>query len=655
MNTKKLLAGIIIVAMLLSVFSAIIFASLGHAQGEELFFTILHTNDEHSSLTPFPLVDYHPENDNPSLGGFARLANAVNKIREEKELNNEPVLLLSAGDYIGGSPYAWLILDDKAPEISLMMELGYDVVTIGNHEYDYGPDILAQYFKNAGYPAAQNRTAIVASNTVPPQGHPLNDIGIKNTYIKTLENGLKVGFFGLIGIDAVDVAPMSSPIEFTEQVAAARLAVAELKMAGVDVIIAVNHTSVDEDETLAKEVEGIDVIVTGHCHTALSEPVIVGKTIIVSSGELLENLGKLELAYNPQTKEVRIRNNDFLIPLNHQTGEDSEFLEKVGEYTTYLNEYVAMLTNNRFTDVSEVIAYSDFTLKNKPELQESPFGNFITDAMRVITSEVTGDKVDFAFQANGVIRGALVPGSMPYSDGKITLYDLANLVGLGSGPDQEAGYPIVSVYLTGEEVRRVLEVAALLGELMGDTYFLQMSGLRMEYNPKRSVIATIPFIDLPIPSTRAVLSAERYAGDWIQDNDNFVPLKRGDDTLYHVVTDYYIAQFLPLAGEMLPSLGLILKDKNGNPIEVDDAIVYRDGNELKVWQTVVEFAQAQPKDQNGNPRIPEFYNTSEAQRLVVKWTIPLIIWVILLLSAIIGLIVLLVKKVRARKRRRLFT
>lgn len=656
MNLKKILSIIIIVAMLASTFLALFLSLAGSAQGEELYFTILHTNDEHSALIPAPLVDFSRDTDNPTLGGFARLASVVNRIRSEKAQVNEDVVLVSAGDFIGGSPYAWLILEGHAPELSLMIEIGYDVITIGNHEYDYGPDILAQYLKRAGYPQAQSRTAIVASNTVPPLGHPLNDLGIKKTHIKTLNNGLKLGFFGLMGIDAVEVAPLAEPVTFLDQVETARSSVRMLEEAGADIIIAINHTSVDEDKDLAAQVDGIHVMVTGHCHTELHEPVLVGDTIIVSAGELLENLGILELAFNPETKKLRIRNNDgFLIPLNHQVGEDPHIAMLVEEYTELLNEYISFLTKGQFTDISQTVVYSDFPLSNKPELQESPFGNFITDAMRLITADVTGERVDFAFQANGVIRGSLELGNMAHSKGKVSFYDLATLVGLGAGHDGKAGYPIVSVYLTGEEVRRVLEVAALLGELMGDTYFLQMSGLRMEYNPRRSVIATIPFLNIPIPSTRAVLRAERYAGEGIQDSDNFVPLNRGDETLYHVVTDYYIAQFLPLAGEVLPSLEIILKDRDGNPISPQEAIVYRDGRELKVWQTVLEFAAAQPRDNNGNPRISEFYNTSEPQRLIVKWTIPLIIWPILILTGLISLIVLFIKRIRRKKQRRLFT
>ena len=120
------------------------------AQSGELFFTILHTNDEHSALSPSPLVDYSPEENNPTLGGYARLAQAVKDIRAAKGAANEPVLLLSAGDYLGGSPYSWLGLNGEAPDLTIMNKIGYDAVNIGNHEYDYGPELLAQYLQAAG-------------------------------------------------------------------------------------------------------------------------------------------------------------------------------------------------------------------------------------------------------------------------------------------------------------------------------------------------------------------------------------------------------------------------------------------------------------------------------------------------------------------------
>lgn len=663
MNNSRCLSLGLVLLLLASLATGI---GPARATGEELLLTIIHTNDEHSALMPSPFIDYDPDRENPALGGYARLASLVNSIREEKVAVGEPVLLLSGGDYLGGSAYAWLALEGYAAELTLMQKLGYDVVIIGNHEYDYGPDILAEYLQAAGYPAAHQHTAIVASNTRPPAGHPLNDLGIKDTHIVVLENGLKVGFFGLIGYDAVSVAPYSEPVEFPDPIETAREMVEQLQQSQVDLIIAITHAGVEEDRKLAREVSGINVIVGGHCHTLLEEPVVEGETIIVQSGELLKHVGVLELAYNPATGKVRVRNGETgqpnAVPLDWTIPSDPAMTEEVAYFTNRLNEVIADMTGGRFTDIREIVVWSDFEVTNRPRLEESPFGNFVTDAMRLVAQQATGERVDLAFQANGVIRGAIVPGSMPWSENQVSFYDLADLVGLGSGPDHRAGYPLVSVYFTGEELRRIFEVQVLLGELMGDTYFLQISGGRLTYDKNRAILLTVPFIDQPVPTALlplpvgAVLSGELYIGEGVQDDndDNYIQIEKGDETLYHVVTDFYIASFLPMVGDLLPSLELILKDKNGNPIDIDnleDAIIYRDGRELKVWQAVIEYAASQPPDAQGNPRIPQYYSAT-AGRLNQKGTIPLMIWPILLLVVVIGSIVVWrrrrkMKKIRA--------
>ena len=245
---------------------------------EELYFCILHTNDMHSELIPHsPAVDYRPEEESPAIGGFARLATAVNEIRENKIKEGEPVLLFDAGDFLGGAAFAWLALNGYAAELTLMQRMGYDAVAIGNHEYDYGADVLAQYLLQAGYPEAHQKTLVLASNTEAPPEHPLAASSLyRKTGMFELENGLKVGVFGLIGKDAIQLLGETGNVQFLDQHEAARQAVDELERQGADVIVAISHSGVEEDRELAREVPGIDVIVGGHCHTALDKPVLQG-------------------------------------------------------------------------------------------------------------------------------------------------------------------------------------------------------------------------------------------------------------------------------------------------------------------------------------------------------------------------------------------
>ena len=622
------------------------------AQDNILPFTILHTNDEHSILRPIPLVDYHTERDNPTLGGFARLATAVREIREQKAEIDEPILLFSGGDIMGGSPFAWLILNDEAPEIKLMQYLGYDAMVVGNHEFDYGPETLASYLKLAGYPENHERMAVISSNIEIPIGHSLNDAEILRTKIFELNNGLRVGVFGLLGKEATDVAPLAAPIKFTDQHETARKYVVELRDQNVDVIVAITHSGTIEDRALAQSVPGIDVIVGGHDHVALYQPIIENNTIIVQSGYYLRNLGMLELAYDTNEQKVIVLNDEndtpFLTPLDFSVPEDSTTAEMIASYSAKLNSFLSEFTDGFFDDYASVIGFSEFSLNHSPAFRETAAGNITTDAMRLITEKVTGKRVDFAFQGNGVIRADVIPGTMPWSEGALTFMDIATSAGLGTGPDLQPGYPIVSVYLTGEEIHRVLEISALLSQYLGDIYFLQVSGLRFEVDLERSILFRIPFVGTPIPTYSAVFGAELFMGDGIQNEDGPWQKLEKDNTLYHVVSDYYVASFLPMIGDLLPNLQLILKDENGNPLEsIDDAVVQRDGRELKVWQTLTEYIATLP-EVNGSPTIPNDYQ-QVGDRIIITKGFPLIVWPILILIAIISLLIFGISKWRKRR------
>ncbi len=636
------------------------------AGSSELNLTILHTNDEHSALIPHsPAVDHDPGHpDDPTVGGFARLATVIGEITALKAEEDEPVLLFNAGDFLGGTAFSWLAPAGHAPELAIMQAMGYDAVVIGNHEYDYGPDVLAEYLLAAGYPAAHQSTAALASNARPPAGHPLaaRDL-FRDTAVFELDNGITVGAFGLLGVDAESVTSDTGEIEFLDQHQTAQDMVQILRDRGADLIVALTHSGVDEDIELAREVVGIDVIVGGHCHTALYEPVVEGDTIIVQAGSLGRYLGRLELAYTPETGGLRVRNgaNDrpFLIPVDRSVAPHPEISRLVDGYTVILNDMVEDLSAGRFEDVLQILARSPFPLPNHPPLQESSIGNFITDGMRLITGEVTGERVDVAVQANGNIRGSIIPGSMPHAADAVSFYDITNTIGLGHGRDGYAGYPIVSVYLTGEEVRRLLEVAVLLAELLGDTYFLQFSGLRYDYNPDNAVLFTVPVMNQPLPTSRAVTRAELYTGEGFQpleDNGHYIPLERGDEQLYHLVSDSYILSFLPMVGDMLPHLSIVPKNARGEavPIEdLDELIVYRsDGRELKVWQTVAEYASVQPAGDDGLPQIPQYY-ADTAGRINQVGSFPLIAAACLLPALVVaGAGLGAVSFTRRRRRRR---
>jgi len=618
-------------------------------------FTILHTSDEHSVLTPLPAVDYHMEKKNPSLGGFARLSGMVKQIRAEK--SGEPVLLLSSGDFIGGSPYAWLILEGYSPEIELMMEIGYDAATIGNHEFDYGPDALEEYLSRAGYPDAHKKLPLIISNLSIPDGHAILDVEFLPHKIMELENGLKIGLFGLLGTDAYAVAPYAEPVGIKDPFKIAQQQVDKLKEMGADVVIALSHSGVREDRELAEKVNNIDIILGGHDHYQTLKPEIISNTILLHSSYYLEHLGMLELEFDNSTGKVRLfneeNNSPYLIPLDDSIVEDPVILERIEYFTARLNDFLIDFSDSLFTDVYAHILHSDFPLVKHQDLVETTVGNFVVDAMRMEAERVTGHRVDLAIQANGVIRGDIIPGVMEWSAGKVSFMDLVTIAGLGSGPDKRPGYPMVSAYLTAHEVYNLLEVAGLLSKLMGDTYFLQISGLKYTYDPGKIAWLTIPVANIPVPAYRSVQDVKIFTGEGVQHDDGYAPLDRDDPRLFHLVSDYYLTSFLPMIGEILPKLALVLKDKDGNAVELDKTIIYDNEREFKVWEAVARYAVSFEKGDDDLPVMPLVYRETQ-QRIVEEKGVPLAVWAWSGLVAVLaGLGILIgwgIKKIRSRKR-----
>lgn len=624
---------------------------------DEVPFTILHTNDEHSSLIPHsPAIDHDPEDptraEDPTVGGFARLATAIEEVREKKESEGEQTLLLSGGDFLGEAPFGWLAPEGHGAELRLLREIGYDAVTVGNHEYDYGPEVLAGYLSAAGYPEAHEDLPILTSNTDLPEDHPLAEQYRRDTEIFDLD-GVTVGVFGVIGESAVSVVSDAGDADFTDAHETARRTAEELREEGADVVVVLSHSGIEDDRELAQEVDDVDVIVASHCHTALQEPVVENGTPIVQTYAYGEYLGVLELAYSHETGEVRVRNDEtgteFLRGIYGRYAPDPEIAERVDEYRQKLDTLVGEMTGGDFDDVMGVVARSGFELPKEPSKQETPAGNFVTDAMRLGVAEEVGEDVDVAIQANGDIRGGIQPGTTQRAEGEISFYDIAGKVGLGCGDDGYAGYPTASVRMTGDELRQLLEVAVLLEETMDDVYFLQFSGLRYEYDPRNAVLLTLPVVDTPVPTGRAVENAELYTGDGTQptvpeaDPDDFVPLERGDDNLYHVATDTYILSFLPAIGEMVPQMEINPKTAEGEPLDPegsDESVVRRDdGTELKVWQTVVEYAASQPEDEDGVPRIPEYYADATGRiRPVEAFPLRRVVYAVLVVPVVLAVV-----------------
>ncbi|MFC4871547.1 bifunctional metallophosphatase/5'-nucleotidase [Negadavirga shengliensis] len=223
---------------------------------------ILHTNDMHSRIEPFP-------DDGSSFanqGGMAKRASVIRKIRSEEK----NVLLLDAGDIFQGTPYFNLYGGEL--EFKLMSELGYDAATLGNHDFDNGLEGLKEQLPHAGF-------SFLCSN-----------YDFKKTVLKDEfrpyqvfhKGGLAVGVFGLgIALDGLVPAQSYGETAYLDPVAVAREMVQELKSKKCDLVVCLSHLGFSyksqkiDDQKLAAQVEGIDLVIGGHTHTFLDEPVTV--------------------------------------------------------------------------------------------------------------------------------------------------------------------------------------------------------------------------------------------------------------------------------------------------------------------------------------------------------------------------------------------
>jgi 5'-nucleotidase len=276
---------------------------------QERRIVILHTNDMHSRLAGFaPESAYTPltVNDDKTIGGFARIATLI---RDEKRNKSQVTVVIDAGDFLMGTLFH-TVEAGTGFQLTLMKKMGYDIVSIGNHEFDFGPAILAQIInssvRNGEIPELMLGNALFSATD--DSDNSLEDLFtksfIKRTFIKDFD-GIKIGFFALMGVDADKVAPRAKPVTFSNRTDFARKAVNELKAKGCEIIICISHSGVvkdkngewaGEDVDLAKNVRGISLIISAHTHTKIEKTFIVAGIPVVQAGEYGEFVGKVVLA-----------------------------------------------------------------------------------------------------------------------------------------------------------------------------------------------------------------------------------------------------------------------------------------------------------------------------------------------------------------------
>lgn len=615
------------------------------AAQQEKQLDVLFTHDTHSHLNSFDTI---VDGKKQEVGGFARLKTLI----DTQKKNNPDTLVLDAGDFSMGT-LIQTVYTTEAAELRMLGYLGCDVTTLGNHEFDYRSSGLADMLKTAKNSEEKVPDLVVCNvdwDAMEEEGltkgqkqiqTAFQTYGVKD-YVVLQKGDVKIAVLGVFGKDSLECAP-TCELKFKDPVEAASETVKEIqKHEDVDMIACVSHSGTwededsSEDEILAKNVPDIDLIISGHTHTTLEEPIRHGDTYIVSCGEYGKNLGALSMT---QKKNKRWEMDTYtLMPVTDEVESDQATQERIDELmktvdTNYLSHF-------GYTK-DQVLAENDIEFNDLEEMstrhEELNLGDIMSDAYvyAVENSEdYDGTPVDIAVVPSGTVRDT-------YTKGDITVEQVYNSFSLGIGKDGLAGYPLISAYLTGKELKLVAEVDASVSDFMTIAR-LYCSGMNFTYNPHRLILNKVTDCYLTKDGDREEIQ---------------------DDKLYRVVTDLYTGQMLGSVIDVSHGLlSIVPKDKNGEPIEnLEDHAIMEGKTELKAWDAIARYMQSfDDTDGDGIANVSEYYASTHERKVVddsrniidlVKHPnrfAAMIIGVVLIVIVLIAGIVLVIRKIAKR-------
>jgi 5'-nucleotidase len=472
----------------------------GAAANGKKTFTILHTNDLHSNLIGLgPEMDYTPfaPNDDKTRGGFARLATLIAQ-RKAARKDQGPVLVLDAGDYSMGTAFAAAIRETGG-ELQLLSRMGCDATTFGNHDFDLGPDGLGRAIDVAA--KAGRIPAVVASNTdFTKEDATLADLqrlakdGVVRRYTVIERAGLRFGIFGILGKEA-QIYTSGGAATFPDPIETAKEMVKTLRETEkVDVVICLSHSGMEQgkdgtftdgdDVRLPKAVPGIDIVIGGHSHTELHEPVIVnGRTPVVQTGKYGQNLGELVVTLDGDKLTV---DSYSLHPIDDTIPGDQGMADEIEKLKKTVTE-VVFASRGYSIDQPLAIAPRDIPNTYTDIAAGTILANLCTDAFRIAT------KADIALTANGMMRSGFARGK----SGVQTVYDVFAVAPLGAGVvDQTPGSTLVTGYFTGKDLKDLLEFFLVDNPAHPGEYFPRASGLRFRYDPSRPKFDVVTAVEL---------------------------------------------------------------------------------------------------------------------------------------------------------------
>ena len=415
--------------------------------------TILHTNDFHDRFEPISKYDGPcSAEDNTAgecFGGSARLMTAIAEARERAGNS----ILVDGGDQFQGTLFYTQYKGALAAE--MMNQMGYDAMTVGNHEFDDGPEVLRGFMDALEFPVLMSNADVTAEPL-------LADKLAKSTVIE--KGGEQIGLIGLTPQDTHELASPGDNITFSDPVAAVQGEVDLLIARGVNKIIVLSHSGYSVDQKVAAETTGVDVIVGGHTNTLLSNtderaegpyPTMVGETAIVQAYAYGKFLGELNVTFDDEGNITKAEGEPLI--MDAAVTEDQPTVDRIAEAAKPLEE----IRNRVVAETAEAIDGE----RGNCRAQECSMGNLVADAM---LDRVKDQGIDVAIANSGGLRASI-------DAGEVTMGEVLTVL-----PFQNT---LSTFQVTGAQLIEALENGVSQHE-EGAGRFPQVAGMSFAFDPK---------------------------------------------------------------------------------------------------------------------------------------------------------------------------
>lgn len=390
---------------------------------ENTAFTIIHMNDTHSKNKEFVIISKEDGKTN-RYGGAARRKTFIDKIKKQ----NTNVIVMHAGDTITGSVFS--IVYQGMDEVEIMNDLGVQVSTLGNHEFDYGIEQLNNIIKKRNFPTISCNVKVISTgeNYIKP-------------YIITNINNLNVAIIGVLQSETMNITQGLDYIMIEDEIESLKNLIKDIPLHTTnDITILLSHSGFDTDKKIAEEIPNtFDIIIGSHTHTVLKEPFIIGNTMIVQAGQYGEYIGTIDI----KLKGGKYSHSNYkLTRLDESIEEDLNMLSVISN--------MQIEVDKQFDSKIAVLPYA-LTDENVRE-KSIALGNFVSDI--VASSQ---NNIDIALINSGSLRGFLPKG-------KITLANIYEFFPFDN--------LIILTTMKGKDLKNILELSA---SRRGEGAFLQVS------------------------------------------------------------------------------------------------------------------------------------------------------------------------------------